>query len=85
MIVVSQDGKKVFPLEQVMLEVEKGWGRGKHKIVLFHLGGNPLTEDPIVIAEFRKEEDADNALMDLLSSYQRDAKVFVFGVYKEQK
>jgi len=88
MIVVSQDGKTVFPLEQVMLGIEKkvGWrAEVSYDIVLYPLGANPLTEDPTAIAEFTKEEDAEDALMDLLSSYQRDAKVFVFGVYKEQK
>ena len=84
MIVVSQDGKTVFPLEQVMLGIEKkvGWrAEVSYDIVLYPLGANPLTEDPTAIAEFTKEEDAENALMTLVDCYGKDKKVFYMALF----
>lgn len=87
MIVVSQDGKTVFPLEQVMLGTRKGWGRfhcPKYEIVLYPLGANPLTEDPTVIADFTSEEDAENALMTLVSYYGVGNKVFYLAQFMSE-
>lgn len=84
MIVVSQDGKTVFPLEQVMLGTRKGWGEfhcPKYEIVLYPLGANPLTEDPTVIADFTKEEDAEDALMTLVDCYGKDKRVFYMALF----
>lgn len=79
MIVVSQNGKTVFPLEQVMLGIEKkvGWrAEVSYDIVLYPLGANPLTEDPTAIAEFTKEEDAEDALKILVDRYGMGRKTF---------
>lgn len=87
MIVVSQDGKTVFPLEQVMLGIEKkvGWrAEVSYDIVLYPLGANPLTEDPTAIAEFTKEEDAENALMTLVSYYGVGNKVFYLAQFMSE-
>lgn len=87
MIVVSQDGKTVFPLEQVMLGIEKkvGWrAEVSYDIVLYPLGANPLTEDPTVIAEFTTEEDAENALMTLVSYYGVGNKVFYLAQFMSE-
>lgn len=78
MIVVSQDGKTVFPLEQVMLKVEQvGWGhKAKHGLVFYPMWANPFTEDPTIIAEFTKEEDAEDAIKTLVDRYGMGRKTF---------
>lgn len=78
MIVVSQDGKTVFPLEQVMLIVERvGWGsKTKYGIVFYPMWADPFAKDPTVVAEFTKEEDAEDALKILVDRYGMGRKTF---------